>query len=263
MDTIAASVLEGLTSPALEEFKLLWYAKHDVETMKNTVSAIRATLLDAEEKANNSNNQVSKWLARLKDVLYDADDLLDDFSTEALRRKIMTQNKVLKEVLIFFSESNPFFYNLQMAHKLRELRGTLDEIEKQRTQFNLTLPPPKPLSSVLEERKERGSFVQADEIIGRDNEKGRILRYLSDSNVKSSVSIIPIVGFGGLGKTALAQLVYNHEDVKKHFGLKRWVCVSDEFSVRQIAQKILGQEGPKEMEQVQQDLRQLIEGKNF
>ncbi|KAI9087116.1 hypothetical protein K1719_030951 [Acacia pycnantha] len=118
MDTIAASVLNGLTSPALEEFKLLWHAKHDVETMENTVSAIRATLLDAEEKANNSNNQVSKWLARLKDVLYDVDDLLDDFSTEALRRKIMTQNKVLKEVLIFFSESNQFLYNLQMAHKL-------------------------------------------------------------------------------------------------------------------------------------------------
>ncbi|KAI9116543.1 hypothetical protein K1719_012710 [Acacia pycnantha] len=91
MDTIAGNVVQGLASFAHEEFKLLRNAKHDVESMKNTVLAIRATLLDAEAKANN-NHQVSLWLARLKDVLYDAADLLDDLSTEALRRRIMTQN---------------------------------------------------------------------------------------------------------------------------------------------------------------------------
>ncbi|KAK4285501.1 hypothetical protein QN277_002192 [Acacia crassicarpa] len=251
MDTIAESVLQGLASLALKEFKLLRNAKHDVERMKNTVRAIRATLLDAEEKANNSNHQVSNWLARLKDVLYDADDLLDDLSAEALRRKIMTQNKVAKKVRIFFSESNQLAYNLKMAHKLRELWETLDEIENDRRQFNLTDQPLKPLS-VLERRKQTGSNLK-DEMIGREEEKHIILRYLLDNNVKSSVSVIPIVGFGGLGKTALAQLVYNHEDVKKHFGLKRWVCVSDDFNVKQIAQKILGQEGPKEMKQEQRD----------
>ncbi|KAI9116343.1 hypothetical protein K1719_012510 [Acacia pycnantha] len=263
MDAIAGNVVQGLASFGHEEFKLLWNSKHDVERMKNTVLAIRATLLDAEEKATN-NHQVSLWLARLKDVLYDADDLLDDLSTEALRRRIMTQNmyKAAKKVRVFFSKSNQLVYKFKMAHKLREVRGTLDEIENDKRQFNLTDQPLKPLS-VLEGRKQTGSFVQADEIIGRENEKDIILRYLLDSNVKSSVSIIPIVGFGGLGKTALAQLVYNHEDVKKHFGLKRWVGVPDEFNVQQIAQKILGKEDPKEMEQVQQDLRQLIKRKIF
>ncbi|KAK4285502.1 hypothetical protein QN277_002193 [Acacia crassicarpa] len=263
MDTIAASVLEGLTSLALEEFKLLRNAKDDVERMKNTVRAIRATLLDAQEKASNSNHQVSNWLARLKDVLYDADDLLDDFSTEALRRKIMTQNKAAKKVRIFFSKSNQLVYNHKMAHKLREVRGTLDEIENERRQFNLTDQPLKPFS-VLEGRKQTCSFIQADEIIGRENEKYIILHYLLDSNVKSSVSVIPLVGIGGSGKTTVAQLVFNHEGVQDCFELKTWVCVSDEFNVKQIAQKILGKEDPKEpMEKVQQDLRQLIEGKKF
>ncbi|KAI9116501.1 hypothetical protein K1719_012668 [Acacia pycnantha] len=262
MDTIAASVLEGLTSLALEEFKLQRKAKHDVEMMKNTVRAIRATLLDAEEKANNSNHQVNNWLARLKDVLYDADDLLDDLSTEALRKGTMTQNKVAKKVRIFFSESNQVVYNIKMPHRLREIRETLDKIENDRRQFNLTDQPFKPLS-VLEGRKQTYSFVRGDEIIGRGKEKNFILRYLFDSNVKSRVSIIPIVGFGGFGKTALAQLVYNDKRVQDYFELRKWVCVSDECDVRQIAQKILGQDSTKEMEQVQQDLRQLIEGKKF
>ncbi|KAK4285503.1 hypothetical protein QN277_002194 [Acacia crassicarpa] len=261
MDTIAASVLEGLTSLALEEFKLLRNAKDDVEMMKNTVGAIRATLLDAEAEANN-NHQVSFWLARLKDVLYDADDVLDDLSTEALRKGTMTQNKVAKKVRIFFSESNQVVYNIKMAHKLREVRGTLDKIEKDRKEFNFTDQPLKPFF-VLEGRKQTYSLVQGDEIIGRGNEKNVILRYFFDSNVKSSVSIIPIVGFGGLGKTALAQLVYNDKHVQEYFELRKWVCVSDECDVRQIAQKLLGQDNTKEMEEVQQDLRQLIEGKKF
>lgn len=103
MDAIALKVLQGLTSLALEEFKLLWNVKHDVERMKNTILAIRATLLDAEAKVNN--HQLSFWLERLKDVLDDADDLLDDLSTEAMRRGIITQNKVAKKVRIF-SKSN-------------------------------------------------------------------------------------------------------------------------------------------------------------
>ena len=37
----------------------------------------------------------------------------------------------------------------------------------------------------------------------------------------------------------------------------------DIFDVKQIAQNILGQGSPNVMEQVQQDIRQLIEGKKF
>ena len=44
---------------------------------------------------------------------------------------------------------------------------------------------------------------------------------------------------GGVGKTTLAQLVYNKELVTERFDVRAWVCVSQEFDVLTITKTIL------------------------
>uniref|UniRef100_A0A803NX27 NB-ARC domain-containing protein n=1 Tax=Cannabis sativa TaxID=3483 RepID=A0A803NX27_CANSA len=42
-----------------------------------------------------------------------------------------------------------------------------------------------------------------------------------------------------LGRTTLAQCVFDDERVKEHFKLKMWVCVSEDFDVRRLIKAII------------------------
>jgi hypothetical protein len=110
---------------------------------------------------------------------------------------------------------------------------------------------------VMNRDRETYSFVHEENVIGRDDDKKEITKLLLDDNVVENISIIPIVGFGGWGKTTLAQLVYNDENVSTNFELKLWICVSDIFDLTRIVKEILKQLKKKEREGSLENLEQL------
>lgn len=208
MEAIVRIVLQNLNSFSQEEFGIIWNLKDDIQRMKRTVSAIKAVCQDAGAKANNL--QVSNWLEELKDVLYDADDLLEDISIKVLERKAMGGNSLLREVKIFFSHSNKIVYGFKLGHEMKEIRKRLEDIAKNKTTLQLTdCPRETPIGCT--EQRQTYSFVRKDEVIGREEEKKLLTSYLlhPDASVADNVCVVPIVGIGGLGKTTLAQLVYN------------------------------------------------------
>ncbi|TVT99493.1 hypothetical protein EJB05_55162, partial [Eragrostis curvula] len=83
------------------------------------------------------------------------------------------------------------------------------------------------------------------------------------------VSVVPIVGIGGVGKTTLAQLIHNDSRVKCHFGVRIWVCVSDFFDKKKITKEIVesisGEEfnGPCSLNALQQELREQLKRRKF
>ncbi|XP_042487025.1 putative disease resistance protein RGA3 [Macadamia integrifolia] len=73
---------------------------------------------------------------------------------------------------------------------------------------------------------------------------------------------------GGLGKTTLAQLVYNDERVKNQFETRNWVCVSDDFDVKRLTKAIIETMGGTasdliELESMQSRLREMLSRRRF
>ena len=257
---LAGKVLELLGSFTLPEVKLAFGVQTEIEKLTSTVSTIRAVILDAEKQSSH-NHQIKDWLRKLKDVLHDADDLLDDFSTQVLRHKVMRK----KKVRIFSSSSNRIAFSPKMGRQIKAIRERLNAIAKDKEDFHFIQSFIEP--QVMSRDRETYSFVLEDEVVGRENDKEVIIELLFDDNVVENISIIPIVGIGGLGKTTLAQLVYNDQSVNKNFELKLWVCISEIFDVKRIVKEILEQltdERLKEsFEVLQNQLREKLSGKKY
>ena len=191
----------------------------------------------------------------------------------------MGGDKMAKKIWIFLSCSNQIVFSLKMACKIKGNREGLKDIANDRNNFQLI---ERPLETwvvtreremrVVKGERETHSLVREKEVIGREEDKKAIIGLLQDSdvkeNVKENVSFLSIVGIGGLGKTTLAQYVYNDEIVKAHFELKIWVCVSDVFDVKTIVKNIIISASGKKpesfiMEHLKNELNKILNQKMY
>ncbi|TYI03968.1 hypothetical protein ES332_A11G381000v1 [Gossypium tomentosum] len=253
---LAVELITKLSSFTLSQIGLWWHVKDDLDHLNSTVSTIKAVLLDAEERSVTS-QLVKDWLEKLKYVLYDADDLLDDFSTEVLRKDLMGGNRLTQ-----------FAYGLRMGRQIKAIKARLTSIESEANMFNL-VERDRPVKTSFMSKKRQQTHSFKDKIIGRDDDKAALLKLMFEFEREENVYVIPILGFGGLGKTALAQFIYNDEIVKNSFELMMFVCVSNVFDVKIIVENIIksatGQAPNQnlELDQLQKQLLEKIGGKKY
>ncbi|PHU08326.1 hypothetical protein BC332_24815 [Capsicum chinense] len=70
-------------------------------------------------------------------------------------------------------------------------------------------------------------------MVGRDDQMKRLLKDLTRS-CSDEPKVIPIVGMGGIGKTTLAEEVYNHKPILCHFDVHAWATVSQQHNKKEI-----------------------------
>ncbi|XP_026419930.1 putative disease resistance protein RGA1 [Papaver somniferum] len=78
-------ILKKLLPVISQQIGQAWDVKDDLKKLGKTLESIQALISDAEEKQI-TDATVRLWFTRLKDVVYDADDLMDEFCYESMSR---------------------------------------------------------------------------------------------------------------------------------------------------------------------------------
>ncbi|KNA17446.1 hypothetical protein SOVF_079690, partial [Spinacia oleracea] len=245
-------ILENLeTTLNIEEHQLLLSSVR-LTDLAESLKMIKGAVAALEDDEDHS---LRGSLENLVALLHQADDLLDDILTRAnstnfarvedqngnlggnvrrgLQRMVNASSRVAQKVSLFFP-SNRLLLMARRVEKIgqeikvlgMQMRNNFDTVDLLERPFE----PPRYSYSLNRNR-----------VIGRDNEKQKIIEMLlrPSTENETSVSVIPIVGSPGIGKSALAQFVYDDEKVKSHFDLRMWIQVSQITDEREIIQEIV------------------------
>lgn len=248
-----------------------------LEKWKKTLLMIQAVFSDAEEKQL-TDKAVKMWLDDLQDLAYDVEDILDEFATEALARKLKVehhqssssnskvQNLIIPACFTSLSPSSVKF-NVGMGSKIRSISSRFEEICKQKVELGLQMNAGG-VSIAGWQRPTSTCLPTEPAVFGRDEDKAKILEMvLRDEPTDANFSLIPIVGMAGVGKTTLARVAFDDKAVEM-FNLRSWVCVSDDFDILRITKSILesitfSPNSLKDLNQIQVQLREAVAGKRF
>ncbi|KAM3202095.1 hypothetical protein P3L10_029719 [Capsicum annuum] len=224
-----------------------------LENLGNILLGLQIVLSDAENKQA-SDQLVRQWLNKLQSAVDSAENLMEQVNYEALKLKVEGQHQNLAEtcnqqVFRFFSEccgrrlSDDFFLNIK--EKLENTIKSLEELESK-------------------------LVALAYRSISIWNEIERLIDHLMSKEAsEKNMTVVPIVGMGGMGKTTLAKAAYNDEKVKNHFNLKAWFCVSEPYDAFRITKGLLQDMGSfdlnddNNLNRLQVKLKEKLNGKRF
>ena len=257
---------DKVSSYLLDQYNVMEGMEKQHKILKRKLPAILDVMADAEKQASRRGG-VKAWLEELKTVAYEANDVFDEFEYEALRHRAKKNGHITKLSMAgvkLFSTHNHVAFRSRMGNKLDSIVEAIKVLVEEMNVFGFDkLQPEAP--AWKEWRQTDSVIVDPENIVSRsrDKEREKIIEVLLSHQASSGdLLVLPIVGMGGLGKTTLAQLIYNDPQVKEHFQLLKWVCVSDDFNVCNLANKICNASGTI-LEEALNKLQEHLRGKRY
>ncbi|KAI0502318.1 hypothetical protein KFK09_017265 [Dendrobium nobile] len=248
-------IMEKIISACSEylEEQVEWQTgmKEKLERLRENHPKIQAVVSFAsQEQFSNPNTDLNRWIWQLRDAIDEAVDVLDDFEYTKHKGQELTKNT---EETKLISMKNFLEKFVKRAFKwdpdLKRLEDAVQKLDKVSADVTTFLPL---FDSAKQEEKvdfirtRESGYVQENYLIGRQKDLEFVMQWLirmpsnnpRTTDLYGNISLLSIVGHGGMGKTTLLQHVFKNEKAKD-FDLKMWVCVSNNFDVKEILADML------------------------
>ncbi|KAL6908141.1 hypothetical protein ACP4OV_002311 [Aristida adscensionis] len=270
--SLAGSCIQKLQEIITDEAVQILGVKQDLRELQRTMTQIQCFLKDADRRRI-EDFAVSNWLGEVRDAMYDADDVIDlaRFKGENLLGEHPSMSSSSRKlnacnVFQFFSCFPTICTRHEIAARIRSVNKRIQKAEELGKTFRFETEV---VGSTSGSNMRETSPLVEPNLVGKEiiHATKRLVGLVLEHTEKKAYKIA-IVGIGGVGKTTLAQKLYNDQIVKGSFDKHAWICVSQQYSQVALLKETLRNIGvhQEQGESVGELLRKLavaIEGKSF
>jgi NB-ARC domain/Rx N-terminal domain len=263
---VISNLIDMLTEYLRDGISPIWRVREQVEPLKEELKAIHCFLRDMDGKEGKEAT-VKNWLNSVRDVAYEAEDLIEEFMIEG-------QNYApFRAAMIYNSYGKRVKEIKAKISNLVEIRKKYSNFVEIRKKYVNNLPDRSTgqlggtSSHVGLTWRRASSFLNDDPIVGFEQHTCNLMKVLLNPNEK--LQVISITGMGGVGKTTLASVLYNeahkvefsqmtqlqlgsnpkesgsHIANRMHFDFFAWVTVGQDPDIPSLLMIILAEGGVK------------------
>ncbi|KAM3196643.1 hypothetical protein ACQJBY_072377 [Aegilops geniculata] len=233
-------LLDKLNALLAEEYGNLEGVLHEVSALKSELTLMH-TAVRKYTMLEDPDVQVKLWLSLLREFSYDAEDYIDKFIHQLDNGR---HHGGFKQI---FGKTACQLKTLgsqhEIAKKIDELKDRAKNLKASSYKMDDTACITSCHSTV--DPQLAALFVDSAHLVGIDSPRDDLAKWtveVGNSSAKHHCRMLSIVGFGGLGKTTLANEVYHK--AKGHFHCQAFVSVSQKPDIKKILMNLISQVSP-------------------
>ncbi|KAJ9166895.1 hypothetical protein P3X46_021584 [Hevea brasiliensis] len=232
-------LLNKLTEILQNEGNLLSKVRAEAEYINDELEFMKAFLRVAET-LEDSDPQLKVFAKKVRYVVYDLEDALDDFKLHLISDHGYGFRASLQKITHLVKSLKA---RHQIAIKMQRIKLRVIGISETHRRYLIKNNIMGQGSSSCSERQpsRRRDILQLEEAnpVGIEHHKMKLIEWLFED--KSEREVVSVVGMGGLGKSTLVKKVYDNKEVKKHFEFRAWITLSLSFTSEDLLKDIIQQ----------------------
>ncbi|KAF7124046.1 hypothetical protein RHSIM_Rhsim12G0206800 [Rhododendron simsii] len=226
-DAAVGFLLDNLKQLVQDNFNLIKNVRNEVDGLIRDLPLLKA-LIEVSTEKGSEDKVVKALVTRIRDLTFEAEDAIDCYTVVEA-----TGQKGKKWFMKVFGGLDHASKLRKVAKKVQDIRVEVDKLN-QNPMFILKALQAKDPAGRTERRL---PDVEKDNVVGFDEATTTLIERLTADT--KELQVISIIGMPGLGKTTLANKVFNDPRVSHEFSTLAWIYVSQTYTKRDLLLSIL------------------------